>query len=311
MEEGSIMYFNAITVYICIIMSDLLESIDAFERVFDCRVCFHDYDGTLRRHVSTSRHNHDCHALCSAMKRHDDDSRCTRCDARWVRQRLLSKPTPFYKRCHAGVIEAVLPILRHERLAGVMFIGLFKPPPLSAPDMILVDPDADEKTPRAPREQRLLASLPLFDLQRAGDMIALAVPLAKRLESLAASPSTADGADLSTKERIENFIDRSFKRHLYLADLAKHLGLSQSRTTQLMRAHFHKTFPELLAERRIGHAKRLLAESFLKMETIAEECGFHDVAYFFRVFKAHAQTTPARHRREAMRRSFDKLKASV
>ena len=293
-------------------MDDFSKSIKACERVLGCHVCFHDYEGQCHRFVPPHHNSHGGNAFCAATKRLGADCHCVLCDAKWVRQRLAVAAAPFCKLCHAGVIEAVLPIMWHERVAGAMFIGVFKPPlsPLP-PDVVLVDPSLSQSDLSKVFKSRHHLAVPEFNIGMAGDLIAVGELLAKRLEGLIGGSVEMESTDLGPREKIERFVERGFKKQLYLADVAKHLGLSESRMTQIVRSHFGKTFPELLAERRVDHAKRLLAESFLKTETVAEECGFHDPAYFFRVFRAVTGTTPAQFRKSTQRDSLDNLLVRV
>ena len=54
---------------------------------------------------------------------------------------------------------------------------------------------------------------------------------------------------------------------------------------------------QYLQRERVARAKALLCEGKLPVTQIAARCGFADVAYFNRVFKALENTTPTQYRR--------------
>ena len=97
-------------------------------------------------------------------------------------------------------------------------------------------------------------------------------------------------------DKIPYYINREFKNGISIANLAEFLALSISRTSRLVKLHMGGTFPELLAEKRVEHARFLLENSFFNMETISRQCGFSEPAYFFRTFKKLQKVTPSEYR---------------
>ncbi|HKJ21703.1 MAG TPA: helix-turn-helix domain-containing protein, partial [Gammaproteobacteria bacterium] len=60
----------------------------------------------------------------------------------------------------------------------------------------------------------------------------------------------------------------------------------------------HKTPSQLINERIILEAKRMLAHSGQRVTAIANVLGFDDPSYFAKYFKKHAGKTPAQFRKE-------------
>lgn len=90
---------------------------------------------------------------------------------------------------------------------------------------------------------------------------------------------------LDRKARIEQFLEREFQDEVGLSDLAGVLGVSASRASQIVRGIFGQTFPELMAERRLSHARILLLETAMPVTSVARHSGFTDPKYFYRRFK--------------------------
>jgi AraC-like DNA-binding protein len=70
-------------------------------------------------------------------------------------------------------------------------------------------------------------------------------------------------------------------------------GLSKDRLNQLCKKQYGKTALQMLHERRLLEAKRLLVYTEKQVKEVAYDCGFEDVAYFNRFFKKYTHLTPS------------------
>jgi AraC family transcriptional regulator len=93
-------------------------------------------------------------------------------------------------------------------------------------------------------------------------------------------------------------VDANLADDLSVNTLASEAGLS--------RAHFARTFRKIVGEsphryvmnRRIEHAKRLLACSGMELSEIAHEAGFCSQSHFTQIFRTHLGLTPQQYRRK-------------
>ncbi|MBK9584621.1 MAG: helix-turn-helix transcriptional regulator [Alphaproteobacteria bacterium] len=85
------------------------------------------------------------------------------------------------------------------------------------------------------------------------------------------------------------------------SDLAQELGVSEATVTRIIGQFFNKSFPQLLNERRIDDAKRLLLETEVNIKTVAEEVGFNSLPSFNRVFKELAGISPSEYRKNMIK----------
>lgn len=84
--------------------------------------------------------------------------------------------------------------------------------------------------------------------------------------------------------------------NLTLPKLAKQLNISTHMLSQLLNDKLEKSFPNFINEYRIEEAKRILQdEPHLKIEVVAEQCGFNSNSTFYAAFKKFTDTTPARY----------------
>lgn len=105
--------------------------------------------------------------------------------------------------------------------------------------------------------------------------------------------------ELALARRIERLLDREKIYHepsYGRADLARELEAPETVVSKVINAHFGKSFPQLLNERRVEDAKRLLRETKASIKVIAQEVGFNSTASFNRVFRDITGQTPSAYR---------------
>lgn len=81
-----------------------------------------------------------------------------------------------------------------------------------------------------------------------------------------------------------------------LAGAAEQLHFSTRHIARILRETGQKSFNTLLREARVAAARRLLEETNLTVEEVAQAAGFSEGGYFIRVFRRETGTTPALYR---------------
>lgn len=265
----------------------------AFSRLFRCSICHHDYTGEIEKVADASFRNH-TNPFCRTVTGKPCPP-CLALDVNEVGGALSSGRRAIVKRCHAGVVELVAPVFSDDRLCGCIFAGPFRCGSLNGrPDAVI---QRSSGAP-SPAMRSRMRRLPELKPEAIDDMLTMTQLLADRLGSLV---SASDGYVKSQEpgRRIVHFINRTFRsrQDATLGGLAASMSLSPSRMSRLVKAHTGRSFPCLLSERRVEHAKFLLENTSLKTETVARQCGFSDSAYFFKTFKAIQRETPCDYRK--------------
>ncbi|MDR2232541.1 MAG: AraC family transcriptional regulator [Tannerella sp.] len=96
---------------------------------------------------------------------------------------------------------------------------------------------------------------------------------------------------------IHEYLIRHFSEPVSLEDIAAEACLTPSAFCRYFKHRTGKSFSQYLNEFRIGHANRLLAESNIKISTVAHECGFNNLSNFNEQFKKIMNLTPADYRK--------------
>ncbi|MBQ8885126.1 MAG: helix-turn-helix transcriptional regulator [Clostridia bacterium] len=93
-------------------------------------------------------------------------------------------------------------------------------------------------------------------------------------------------------KKAKEYIEKNYNRDISVENIASFSGISQSLLFKLFREKEKSTPTEYLRAVRIAKASQLLIEGKCKIYETASACGFSDVAYFCKVFKAETGITP-------------------
>lgn len=272
------------------------RAIAAFERVTSLRVFLHDRRRSLWTYLPPDRFEHTV-PLCAMVKHHRERA-CVAFDVERVHAACDDQRPGLVKVCHAGIVEWVVPVHRDDELEWVLFAGQRRP----GPRLTRVMTDSGNRAgPWAPA----VAALRPVDDEEAEWILESLRQLAARLalwrdSARAETPTSMDAPSLITpagrRAEILNFIRGRHTHRVTLSDLARHLRLSQSRTSRVVKEACGATFPTLLNRVRLRTAAGLLRHSDLALRAIAEQSGFGNLAHFHEVFRAAFGVPPNRYR---------------
>ncbi|MBM7650808.1 AraC family transcriptional regulator [Neobacillus cucumis] len=97
--------------------------------------------------------------------------------------------------------------------------------------------------------------------------------------------------------RMMRYIEEHATTAFKVEDVAKHAGLSVSRSVHLFKSSVGKTIMEYTQEIRLAAALERMKYTTHTLEQIAEDCGFGTYPYFHRVFKKKYGVAPGMYRR--------------
>jgi LacI family transcriptional regulator len=97
------------------------------------------------------------------------------------------------------------------------------------------------------------------------------------------------------------FIIQNFRKRVGLGNVAEATSISLRRLQTRFKEELGRTILQEINGRRVKHAQKLLAETTMKIRSIAAECGFGSAVKMIRVFKQYAGTSPKRYRKQARR----------
>ncbi|OCX67225.1 AraC family transcriptional regulator [Thioclava sp. SK-1] len=99
--------------------------------------------------------------------------------------------------------------------------------------------------------------------------------------------------------RYSALLERDFKSGNSISDYAQHLGVTPTHLTRACKSACGRSALDLLQDRRLYEARRLLSDSTLSVKDISLQLGFKTPSYFTRAFHARTGATPSGFRRKA------------
>ena len=98
-------------------------------------------------------------------------------------------------------------------------------------------------------------------------------------------------------KRARDMVETRFLEHLSLAEIAAAVGVHLVHLSREFHRYNRCTVGELIRQRRIEHARQLLAHSDMTLAEIALACCFSDQSHFTMMFKRQVGMTPSRFRK--------------
>ncbi|WP_068780496.1 AraC family transcriptional regulator [Paenibacillus sp. GM2] len=108
--------------------------------------------------------------------------------------------------------------------------------------------------------------------------------------------------DTDMPELAKQEIDSRYKEGITVDELASLSGVSRYHLMRGFKERYGKSIVEYLTEVRLRHAKKLMLESGLSVDEIADRVGFRSESYFRAVFKKEVGIAPAVYLRNRKRR---------
>jgi AraC family transcriptional activator of pobA len=91
----------------------------------------------------------------------------------------------------------------------------------------------------------------------------------------------------------EDLLDKNYKTEKSAKKYAEMLNVTEKHLNRIVRTCLYKTTTQLISERVILEAKRLLVQAKYSVEQIGAELGYIDKSYFTRFFKKNTGMTPS------------------
>ncbi|GGH36712.1 AraC family transcriptional regulator [Paenibacillus segetis] len=97
--------------------------------------------------------------------------------------------------------------------------------------------------------------------------------------------------------RIRHYLESNATSSIELEQIAKHVGLSVSRTMGVFKQEYGVSILQYVHKLRLSYALDLMKSSTMTLEHIAEVAGFGSYTYFNRIFRANYTVTPGTYRK--------------
>ncbi len=269
-----------------ILHDEVKRLLDHFAAVMNLGIVLFNAKGEIIQRGMDRRNSDYCRLMQNHLFGYD---RCVTLDASKQRESVATRSTVCY-RCHAGLHEAIAPVMAEGIPAGFVSIGQFRTTrKLSAevkrrcedPKLLAAIEQAFEKLPYIP-PAKLDNLLGMFSLLI--DYI-----VTKELVGLRRD---------RTLLRIEKYIADHAEVNITLGEVARHVGKSSSTVSHLVKSKTGMTFKNMVIEQKMTLAEKLMKSHPEKtIEEIAAETGYDDPFYFSRLYRKYRKIPPSEYRR--------------
>ena len=205
---------------------------------------------------------------------------------------------PFFHRCHMGLCELVVPVVRRGRLLGLVFLGQCRIEGEEATADIIKGAQALGGDARHFLE--LYESLPLIKrahLLAMGDLFDLYFSRIEGEHDFFEGESVAEPKERRTlAERIADHIDANYYRELSPHSLSERFFVNPSYMARAFRKAYGVSVTEYIRSVRLENACRLLRRGNIPVNSIALNVGYEDSNYFARLFRKQWGMSPSEYR---------------
>lgn len=266
-------------------------------------MCVHDLSGFTREGGRTVlREDQTLHssAFCAYVKSTEaGEKACRDCDMTEGNTLAFRAGEPVVRRCHAGLTEVLVPVIRGGHHLGTIFGGQARlsddgdrvPARMASLGALGLDPR------RAASLWRLAPCLSRKDLYKLGGILWLLARHAAEEHERSEFERLAEAERAAPIRSVLPAIRDRLDRSLRLKDIASLAYLSPSRFSHLFSEVMGVSFREYLLRLRIERAQFLLSDTSMPVGEVAFRCGFSDPNHFSRTFHRRTGMSPTAFRR--------------
>lgn len=250
------------------------------------------FDANGRDIQLSGGHSRFCQLINASAEGH---ARCEGCDMKASEESFSCRGAYSY-RCHAGVCETVVPVFDSgEPVAFLVFGQLLDDSPVK------LQWEAALKTLDWYKGDLDELKAAFFDLRRMPrrDMEAYSEIL-EAVSNYIRQQGIIVSAEYTDIQRLEKYLDEHYTEKLTLKKISADLRIGTTKLCALAKKMSGgSTLMQIIAQRRVDEAKRLLVKNDESVSSVAEKVGFTDYNYFTKIFKNLTGVPPRRYRREA------------
>lgn len=219
---------------------------------------------------------------CAALTEKDErtDRYCWECDQRILEAcRLSGRPEGHI--CHAGLFDAIVPIIKSEIVVGYVVPGRIRVPSSPRPRLYGDDPHLTE----------LWNALPCYDDRQLHSLMELLPHI------LLDNAIELRRGDLASE--VVAYMRENLSRPLDVQALCTHFFVSRNTLYRAFGKELGTSVTQCLTRLRMERAQRLLTDTTMSIGEIAQAVGIEDYHYFCRVFRRHTGIPPGAFRRRS------------
>lgn len=266
-----------------ILKPDVQKIFDHFSSCFNIRILFYSPDGDMLNVGLNQPDSQYCQLIQDRLFGIDA---CLKTDQQKRDESALLHSMICY-RCHAGLMEAIMPIYSDGHLLGFVAIGQFR-----SNEEIPEDIAQKWACKHGSNEiEQAYACLPCVPQEQIDHILGLFSVLVEYIVSQ--RMVGLSGSQLL--QEIMTYMESNVHRDISLAEVADAVGKSTSTVSHLFTHKLNRSFKQVLTQIRLDKAEELMsADPNIKLKDIAAKVGYADGLYFSRIYRKSRGSPPSR-----------------
>lgn len=230
--------------------------------------------------------------FCVLIKNTEEGSRRCLCSDQHIITQAREKRGLCVHRCHAGLVDAAMPIINGDNILGYIMYGQLaetEDEKLSFPLMweclkdLNIDRDALEEA---------FGQIRYIDqdgVDAIGEILNFCISYIVTKNLIAVENNVL-------ADYLSTYIDHNLAEDLSVGSLCRQFGISKNTLYKVSHDCFGTTILDYITKKRIDSACLLLKDQSLSITEICDRIGISDYNYFFKLFKRHMGVSPRKFR---------------
>lgn len=211
--------------------------------------------------------------------------KCLCSDLRILQKCQKSRKTEYHI-CHAGIMDAVVPIIQSDCVIGYVMIGRIRSADFDEAKIDWMRADSGKM-------RTMYEEITAYDENQIECMLELtAMTVSFLLTNQILNPKL-DAFSM----RVSDYVDKHLSEKLSIGQLCRDLNVSRNFLYEKFRLAFGMTVNEYILSKRLQKGQKMLLETEYPVSQIAEEIGMNSYNYFSRLFKEKYILSPTKFRK--------------
>ena len=196
-------------------------------------------------------------------------------------------------RCHAGLIDAAMPVLRDGNILGYIMFGQLQEPTEDKPSFDMVWEHMKDLGFDRDEMEEAFGRIRYIDregVDAIGEILNFCISYIVSQNLMAVENNVL-------ADYITSYVEENLKGDLSVNALCRRFGISKNTLYRVSHDHFGTTILDYITKKRIDTACRLLRDGSLSLTEVCDRVGMTDYNYFFKVFKKRTGVSPRRYRK--------------
>jgi len=191
--------------------------------------------------------------------------------------------------CHAGLIDAAVPILYDDVIIGYIIFGQIK----TSTDFSALENYLSKLGLDTAVMKKYHAELPFYESDKIQSISNIASMLVKHilLENM-----LRPDFDESIQKAV-SYINDHLEKDLSVREIARNINISKSVLYRRFHTCFNCTVSEYINTKRVDRSIELLTKTDLSIEEISQKTGFSSASYYSKIFKKEKGVSPLQYKK--------------